>query len=61
MVKRLEECKACEHHEGMSDKFDSFVRCSRSDDCIVYSLAMPSFWNKGIKNGEIIVHCGKST
>ena len=53
----LDNCKVCEYHKDIRP--DNSVRCGRLKDIIGYVLIIPSNWNKGFKNGELIVHCNK--
>lgn len=50
----LTECKSCNFHRGM---LGSCVRCNRIKEFISLSLSMPSNYNDGFKNGEMIVRC----
>ena len=53
MARHISVCKRCRSHEGMDE---SFVICS-TKGVNVMALSMPSFHEKGFKNGERIVHC----
>lgn len=56
MYKLLKECKKCKYYRGMDG---SFVICNRLKDINTVSPAMPSFYNKGIPNGVMVVTCHK--
>lgn len=53
--KLLTKCQGCDKYVGMYSA--SMVKCNRAKYCIVLSDVAPSFWNKGIKNGVMVVAC----
>jgi hypothetical protein len=54
----LRDCKLCDHNKNITGK-DNIVRCGRINDSITIIPVMPSNYNTGFKNGEMVVHCMK--